>query len=75
MYANRMAYVVFYQGKQVVEKLKSLPVDVSYISQKLNYAIVYGDNQIEQTLKKQLKDVKGFKYVGPSHLYDENLNF
>ncbi|MDI6452926.1 DUF2129 domain-containing protein [Peloplasma aerotolerans] len=75
MYANRMAYVVFFQGKQVVEKLKSLPVDVSYISQKLNYAIVYGDNQIEQTLKKQLKDVKGFKYVGPSQLYDETLNF
>lgn len=75
MYANRMAYVVFFQGKQVVEKLKSLPVDVSYISQKLNYAIVYGDNQIEQTLKKQLKDVKGFKYVGLSQLYDETLNF
>jgi len=75
MYANRMQYVIFFQGKQVVEKLKNLPVDVQYVSEKQNYAIVYGDKDIEVTLKKQLKDVKGFKYVGPSQMYDETLNF
>ncbi|MCF7930414.1 MAG: DUF2129 domain-containing protein [Acholeplasmataceae bacterium] len=75
MYANRMAFVVFYQGKQVLEKLKNLPVDVSYVSSKQNYAIVYADMEQEQNLKKQLKDVKGFKYFGPSQMYDSNLNF
>lgn len=75
MYTNRMSYVVFYQGKKVIEKLKTLPVDIAYISEKLNYAVVYGDKDIEQTLKKQLKDIKGFKHVGPSQMYDENLNF
>jgi len=75
MYANRMAFVVFYQGKQVLEKLKNLPVDVSYVSNKQNYAIVYADMEQEQNLKKQLKDVKGFKYFGPSQMYDSNLNF
>lgn len=75
MYANRMQYVIFFQGKHVVEKLKNLPVDVQYVSEKQNYAIVYGDKDIEATLKKQLKDVKGFKYVGPSQMYDETLNF
>ncbi len=75
MYANRMAFVVFYQGKQVLEKLKNMPVDVSYISSKQNYAIVYADMEQEQNLKKQLKDVKGFKYFGPSQMYDSNLNF
>lgn len=75
MYANRMAYIVFYQGKKVEEKLKTLPVDIAYISEKSSYAVVYGDKDIEQNLKKQLKDVKGFKHISPSNLYDENLNF
>jgi uncharacterized protein YlbG (UPF0298 family) len=75
MYANRMSYVVFFQGKQVLDKLKTLPVDISYISEKQGYAVVYGDKDIEQTLKKQLKDVKGFKHVGTSQTYDSNLNF
>lgn len=75
MYANRMAFVVFYQGKQVLEKLKNMPVDVAYVSTKQNYAIVYADMEQEQNLKKQLKDVKGFKYFGPSQMYDSNLNF
>jgi len=75
MYANRMSYVVFYQGKNVIEKLQSLPVDISYVSEKQGYAVVYGDKDIEANLKKQLKDVKGFKHIGPSHLFDPNVNF
>ncbi len=75
MYTKRMSYVIFYQGKHVLEKLKNLPVDVTYISKKQNYAIVYADEDQEQALKKQLKDVKGFKFFGPSQMYDQNLNF
>ena len=75
MYANRMQYVVFYQGKHVLEKLKTLPVDIAYISEKQNYAVCYGDKDIEAQLKKQLKDVKGFKHIGTSQTIDTNLNF
>lgn len=75
MHANRMAYVVFYKGKHVIKRIKTLPVDISYVSKKQNYAIVYGDAGQEQALKKQLKNTKGFKYIGPSRLFDENLNF
>lgn len=75
MYANRMQYVIFYQGKQVLEKLKTLPVDIAFISEKQGYAVVYGDKDIEAQLKKQLKDVKGFKHVGTSQTFDQNLNF
>jgi len=75
MYANRMSYVVFFQGKHVIEKLRSLPIDVSYVSEKQGYAVVYGDKDIEANLKKQLKDVKGFKHIGPSQLFDPNVNF
>jgi uncharacterized protein YlbG (UPF0298 family) len=70
-----MQYVIFFQGKQVLEKLKTLPVDVAFISEKLGYVVVYGDKDIEGQLKKQLKDVKGFKHVGTSQTFDVNLNF
>jgi uncharacterized protein YlbG (UPF0298 family) len=75
MLANRMQFIVFYQGKQVLEKLQSMPVDIAYVSDKQSYVIIYGDKEQEQNYKKQLKDVKGFKFFGPSQLYDENLNF
>jgi len=75
MYANRMAYIVFFQGKHVIEKLQTMPVDITYVSEKQNYAVVYGDKDQEVTFKKQLKDVKGFKFIGPSLMYDPNLNF
>jgi uncharacterized protein YlbG (UPF0298 family) len=75
MLANRMQFIIFYQGKQVLEKLQSMPLDIAYVSEKQGYAIVYADKDQEQALKKQIKDVKGFKYFGPSQLYDENLNF
>lgn len=75
MYANRMAYVVIYFGKQVPNVLSTMPVDVSYISKKQNYAIFYGDRAQENQYKNKLKDVKGFKFFGISLLYDENLNF
>jgi uncharacterized protein YlbG (UPF0298 family) len=75
MLANRMQFIVFYQGKHVIEKLQSMPLDIAYVSEKQSYAVVYADKDQELVLKKQIKDVKGFKYFGPSQLYDENLNF
>lgn len=75
MNVNRMAFVVFYQGKRVLERIKNLPVDVAYISKKQNYAILYGDMEQAENLRKKLRMVKGFKFIGPSHMYDENLNF
>ncbi|MFA5560401.1 MAG: DUF2129 domain-containing protein [Acholeplasmataceae bacterium] len=75
MEIKRMSYIVIYQGKHILERLSKLPVDVAYVSKKLHYAVIYADKEQEKNLKKQLKEVKGFKFFGPSHLYDENLNF
>jgi uncharacterized protein YlbG (UPF0298 family) len=75
MEIKRMSYIVIYQGKNVLAKLEKLPVDIAYVSHKLNYAVIYADKEQEKNLKSQLKEVKGFKFFGPSHLYDDNLNF
>jgi uncharacterized protein YlbG (UPF0298 family) len=52
-----------------------LPVDISYISEKQNYAVVYFDKANEQMIQKQMKNVKGLKHFGPSQTYNEELNF
>lgn len=75
MYTNRMRYTIFYQGKQVLEKLQSLPVDIHFVSEKQGYVVFYTDAENEQNIKKQMKHVKGFKFMGSSHTFDPNLNF
>jgi uncharacterized protein YlbG (UPF0298 family) len=75
MYTNRISYVAIYHGKHVLNKLKNLPVDISYISEKQNYAVVYFDKSNEQMIQKQMKNVKGLKHFGPSQTYNEELNF
>ncbi|MFA5471196.1 MAG: DUF2129 domain-containing protein [Acholeplasmataceae bacterium] len=75
MYTNRVAYVAIYHGKHAINKLKNLPVDITYISNKQNYAIVYFDKSNEDNFVKQMKNVKGLKHFGPSQTYDDSLNF
>jgi uncharacterized protein YlbG (UPF0298 family) len=74
-FTNRMAYVIFYQGNKVLKKLETLPVDVSYVSKKMSYAIIYSDVEAERQIKKELRFVKGFKHMSPSKTFDETLNF
>lgn len=75
MYTNRISYVAIYQGKHVLNKLKNLPVDISYISEKQNYAVIYLDKANETMVVKQMKNVKGLRHLGPSQTYNEELNF
>jgi uncharacterized protein YlbG (UPF0298 family) len=63
MLANRMQYIVFFQGKQIVDKLQTLPLDVTYISTKQGYAVVYGDKEQEQNYKKQLKMLRDLNFL------------
>lgn len=75
MYTNRISYVAIYHGKHVLNKLKNLPVDVSYISEKQHYAVLYFDKSNEDMIIKQMRNVKGLKHFGPSQTYDQDLNF
>lgn len=74
MKLNRQSYVVFYQGKHVVRKLETLPINLVYVSRKRNYAVFYTDKNLEASIKKTLKNVKGFRNFSPSLAFNENLN-
>ncbi len=75
MYTNRMSFIVYYQGNQVRDKLQNLPVDIAYVSEKQGYIVFYADQDYEQNLRKQLKNIKGFKFLGTSQTFDKGLNF
>lgn len=75
MLVDRMSYIIFFKGNQVVDKLLELPLDVAYVSKKKRFVVVYADKSNEETIKKALKNIKGFKGFTPSQTFDENLNF
>ena len=64
-------------------RVKNLTQIIPYLKkQKYSWeVIVVNDGSTDKTetkleqLKKQLKDVKGFKHVGTSQTFDPNLNF
>ncbi|HEY8405721.1 MAG TPA: DUF2129 domain-containing protein [Acholeplasma sp.] len=75
MVVERMAYIVYFQGKEVPKKLNGMDVHVAYVSKRANYAIVYVDKaKGDKVLTQALSNVKGFQSVAPSLFFDENVN-
>lgn len=75
MDVNRMLYVVYYKGKGVVNRLERLPINIAFISNKLNYALFYGEKDSQKTYYNHLKNIKGFNKIEQSPLFDEELNY
>ncbi len=75
MLVNRMSYVIFFKGKDVLNSLEALPLDVAYVSKKKRFVVIYADKTKEEHIKNALKKVKGFKGFSPSQIFDESLNF
>ena len=72
---NRVGLVVHYQGKKVLDKLNEFDVNVYYTSKKQHYSVFYIDSNREKEIKKVLQNVKGFRKITETLLYDESYNF
>jgi len=72
---NRMAYIVYFQDKKFVSRLKDLPVNISYISKKSEYAIFYGEKTLKKAYLNKLKTFNGFIDLEDSLLFNEEYNF
>lgn len=72
---SRSSMIVYFKGKEVLATLKKLDVNVSYVSSKLNYAVIYVDSDKVKSIKGSLGQVKGFISLEPSHLDMETYNF
>ena len=70
----RDSYIIDYKGKATINKLKHMDVNITYISKKFNYCIIYLDkSKGEKYLLQNLKKTKGFIRFYPSVFTHEGL--
>ncbi|WP_026391496.1 DUF2129 domain-containing protein [Haploplasma modicum] len=72
---ERMLYIIYFKGNHIIKKIETLPVNVSYVSKKMNYATFYGEKSGEKNYFNQLKNVKGFLKFEKSESYNEEVNY
>ena len=72
---DRMRYIVYYYGKDVVKRLNIMPVNIAFISKRNNYVVFYGDQESEKYYFNQMKNVKGFKKLETSPIYNVDANY
>lgn len=59
---NRKSLIVYFKTKKVLDNINP-NVNVYYISQKRNYAVLYMDSKICDKVKEELTHMKGVKTV------------
>ncbi|VEU81221.1 DUF2129 domain-containing protein [Haploplasma axanthum] len=72
---DRMAFIVYFQGNEIVKRIEKMPVNIAYVSKKANYLVFYGDKKQEKSYFNQLKTIRGFKKFEMSQLFNEEYNF
>ena len=56
---QRKGIIVYFDNKEVLEKLDKSIVNIYYVSEKNNYAIIYCDLNRYKPLSNQLSQMKG----------------
>lgn len=59
---NRKSLIVYFKTKKVLDNINP-NVNVYYISQKRNYAVLYMDSKLCDKVKEELTNMKGVKTV------------
>lgn len=72
---NRMAYIVYFRGGNLLKRIDRLPINVAYVSKKMSYLVFYGDLNQEKSYLNQMKNIKGFLKIEQSKAYDKDLNY
>ena len=75
MAVERMGYIVYYRGRNIARKLKRMPVNIAYISRRMNYAVFYGNKDSEESYLNNLKRTRGFVKLEASEMFNESLNY
>lgn len=59
---ERKSLIVYFKNKKALDDLGE-KVNVAYISNKFNYAVIYADKSLANKLRSQLPNNKGIKSV------------
>jgi len=72
---SRKAIIVYFQSKKVLKELEKFNLNVVYVNDKANYAVVYTDTQNVEKAKKQMQNIHGIKKVEDSLAEMDHLEF
>ncbi len=64
---NREPIVVYYRSPKLVKLLRKMG-NLTYYHRKRHYAIIYVDAEKKETIMKDIRNLRGVKYVDESHL-------
>lgn len=64
---NREPIVVYYRSPKMVKLLRKMG-HLTYYHRKRHYAIIYVDAEQKATIIKDIRNLRGVKYVDESHL-------
>ncbi len=64
---NREPIVVYYRSPKLVKLLRKMG-NLTYYHRKRHYAIIYVDAENKETIMKDIRNLRGVKYVDESHL-------
>ena len=72
---QRKGLIVYFENKEVLEQLDKTIVNIYYVSEKNNYAIIYCDLNRYKPLCNQLSELKGIVSFEDSMSNVENNSF
>jgi uncharacterized protein YlbG (UPF0298 family) len=64
---QREAIIVYYKNPKLVKTIKNYG-HLTYYHKKRHYAVVYINGEEKETIIKELRAIKGIKYVDESYL-------
>jgi uncharacterized protein YlbG (UPF0298 family) len=71
---ERQQFIVYFDHHNVLKQIKPI-VHVTYVSEKLKYAVAFCDKKRFDGMKGQLLKVKGVTQIEPSYLTMDELTF
>lgn len=76
MHTNRIAIIIYFNNEKIIQNIKPLDINISFVSKKLKALIAYCEDNYYPVVLKILKKNKFFVKLEKSDLFiDQNLNF
>jgi uncharacterized protein YlbG (UPF0298 family) len=72
---KRKGIIVYFRNKKILNRIKELGINITYVNEALKYLIGYIDDHRYEEIEKNLKNHRLVKKVEASKQEMENLNF
>jgi len=72
---KRKGIIIYFRNKKILNRIKELGINITYVNEGLKYLIGYIDDQRFDEVQKSLKNHRLVKKIEASKQEMDNLNF